>query len=194
MGMSHAQLYLSEVAAIGGKLDCEQIEALAAHLDILRGKGGRLFIAGLGGGAANALHAANDFRKLCGIDAYCLAENIAELTARANDEGWKTIFDGALHGSKPTPQDALLILSVGGGTEQVSFPLVAVMEYANRMGMMIFSIVGRDGGYAKSCSTVCVLVPAIEPSRVTPHTEAFQMVVIHALVSHPLLQRKPTKW
>ena len=192
--MSHAQLYLSEVAAIGGKLDCDQIEALAAHLDILRGKGGRLFIAGLGGSAANALHAANDFRKLCGIDAYCLSDNVAELTARANDEGWKTIFDGALHGRKPTPNDALLILSVGGGTDTVSFPLVAAMEYANRMGMKIYGIVGRDGGKTKELATCCVLVPTIEASRVTPHTESFQSVILHLLVSHPKLQRSQTKW
>ena len=116
------------------------------------------------------------------------------MTARANDEGWKTIFDGALHGSRPTDKDALLILSVGGGSENVSFPLVAVMEYAKRLGMMIFSIVGRDGGYAKTYSTVCVLVPTVEASRVTPHTEAFQSVILHAIVSHPKLMINKPKW
>jgi D-sedoheptulose 7-phosphate isomerase len=192
--MTHAQLYLAETAGIAGKLDSDQLETLVSHLHILRGKGGRLFIAGLGGSAANASHAANDFRKLCGIETYCLCDNIAELTARANDEGWKTIFDGALHGSKPQPKDALMILSVGGGSENVSFPLVAVMEYATSLGMTILSIVGRDGGYAKTYSTVCVIVPTVEASRVTPHTEAFQSVVLHCVVSHPKLQLNKTKW
>ena len=192
--MSYAETYLAENAAIAGKLDCAAIEALADHLVMLRGKGGRLFIAGLGGSAANASHAVNDFRKLCGIDAYCLSDNVAELTARANDEGWKTIFDGALHAYKPLPNDALLILSVGGGTETVSVPLVAAMEYANRMGMKIYGIVGRDGGKTKELATCCVIVPAIEASRVTPHTEAFQSVILHLLVSHPKLQRNSTKW
>ena len=192
--MTHAQTYLAETAAIAGKLNPDDIEILADHLAMLRGRGGRLFIAGLGGSAANASHAANDFRKLAGIEAYCLSDNIAELTARANDEGWKTIFDGALHGSRPTNKDALLILSVGGGSENVSFPLVAVMEHASNLGMMIFSIVGRDGGYAKKCSTVCVLVPNVDPARVTPHTESFQSVILHCLVSHPRLQRSATKW
>jgi len=192
--MTHAETYLKEVERICWEINRANIEAMADHLAILRGKGGRLFIAGLGGSAANASHAVNDLRKLCGIDAYCLSDNVAELTARANDEGWKTIFDGALHGSKPTNKDALLILSVGGGTETVSTPLVAVMEYANRCGMMIYGIVGRDGGETKRFSTCCVIVPTVEPSRVTPHTESFQSVILHCLVSHPELQINKTKW
>lgn len=192
--MTHAETYLKEVERICWEINCADIEMLADLLVMLRGKGGRLFIAGLGGSAANASHAVNDFRKLCGIDAYCLSDNVAELTARANDEGWKTIFDGALHAYKPVPQDALLILSVGGGTDMVSVPLVAAMEYASRIGMQIFGIVGRDGGQTKKFATCCIIVPTVEPSRVTPHTEAFQMAVIHALVSHPKLQRSPTKW
>lgn len=192
--MSHTQTYLAETAAIAGKLNPDDIETLADHLATLRGKGGRLFIAGLGGSAANASHAANDFRKLCGIEAYCLSDNIAELTARANDEGWKTIFDGALHAFKPLPKDALLVLSVGGGTDIVSLPLVCVMEYANRMGMLIYGIVGRDGGRTKELATRCVVIPTVDASKVTPHTESFQSVILHALVSHPKLQRSPTKW
>lgn len=192
--MSHTQTYLAETAAIAGMLDHAAIESLADHLAMLRGKGGRLFIAGLGGSAANASHAANDFKKLCGIEAYCLSDNVAELTARANDEGWKTIFDGTLHASKPIAADALLILSVGGGTDTVSLPLVGVMEYANKMGMMIFGIVGRDGGHTKKLATCCVIVPTVEASRVTPHTESIQSVILHLLASHPKLQRNQTKW
>ena len=191
---THAESYMDETVKMARAMDCAGIEKLADHLDILRGKCGRLFIAGLGGSAANASHAANDFRKLCGIDAYCLSDNVAELTARANDEGWKTIFDGALHAHLPKPHDALLILSVGGGTDEVSVPLVAVIEYANILGMMIFGIVGRDGGHTKKYATCCVIVPTVDPSRVTPHTEAFQSVILHCLVSHPKLQRNSTKW
>lgn len=180
--MSHAQTYLAETAAIAGKLNPDDIEILADHLVMLRGKGGRLFIAGLGGSAANASHAENDFRKLCGIEAYCLSDNIAELTARANDDGWNAIYDGILHANKLVSEDAVLILSVGGGAESVSLPLVYL------------GIVGRDGGRTKKLATCCILVPAVEAARVTPHTESFQSVVLHCLVSHPKLQRNPAKW
>ena len=156
----------------------------------LRERGGRLWIAGLGGSAANASHAANDFRKLCGIEAYCLTDNISELTARANDEGWAEAFSLAY----AKKDDALFVLSVGGGTEHVSVPITNALEAASHIGMRILGIVGRDGGNTKHAGDCVVVVPTVEPARITPHAEAFQAVIWHCLVSHPSLQRKPTKW
>lgn len=186
----HADTYLREAASIAEKLDRNMIERLAMELVGLRHRKGRLWIAGLGGSAANASHAANDFRKLCGIEAYCLTHNVSELTARANDAGWQEAF--SLEYAKK--DDALLVLSVGGGTENVSLPINSALETAERIGMRILGIVGRDGGRTYGIGDCVVIVPTFEPTRVTPHTEAFQAVVWHCLVSHPSLQRKPTKW
>lgn len=169
--------------------------ALTKELVELRERGGRLFIAGLGGSAANASHAANDFRKLLRIEAYALCDNVAELTARANDEGWETIYTGMLESGRAVEGDALLVLSVGGGAEGVSLPLVNAVAFALGRKMRILGIVGRDGGYTKEHGHAVVLIPDVSAgARVTPHTEAFQGVVLHYLASHPDLQRGATKW
>lgn len=192
--MSHTAAYMTEVALIAQALDTPVVERMAHELHALRACDGRLFVAGLGGSAANASHAASDFRKLCGIQAISLSDNIAELTARANDEGFGSIYAEALEAHVPTRDDALFVLSVGGGSDGVSAPLVRAIDRARRYGMFVYGVVGRDGGYTKKHGDCVVLVPNLEPARVTPHTEAFQMVLIHCLVSHPMLQRAPTKW
>jgi D-sedoheptulose 7-phosphate isomerase len=192
--MSHARFYLRETAAIAAKLAPAEIEQLAGQIKWLRNAGGRLFIAGLGGSAANASHAANDFRKLCAVEAYALNDNVAELTARANDEGWPSIYAGALAASRADSRDALLVLSVGGGTDKVSLPLVEAIKYARAERMRTLGIVGLDGGFTALNSDCVVRIPTVEPSRVTPHAEAFQSVVLHCLASHPDLQKKATKW
>ena len=186
----HADTFLREAAAIAEKLDRAEIERLAAELVALRERGGRLWLVGLGGSAANASHAANDFRKLCGIEAYCLTDNVSELTARANDDGWAEAVSLAY----AKEGDALFVLSVGGGTQNVSVPITTALEEAGRRGMRILGIVGRDGGNTKNAGDCVVVVPTVEPARITPHAEAFQGVIWHCLVSHPSLQRKPTKW
>lgn len=192
--MTHTDTYFAEVERICWEIDRAAVEVLADQLARLRDRGGRLFIAGLGGSAANASHAVNDLRKLCDIEAYCMSDNVAELTARANDEGWDTIFCGALQASRANDKDALLVLSVGGGTEQVSLPLVRAVGWCVDRHMTILGILGRDGGYTKRKATACVIVPTVSPDRITPHTEAFQSVILHLLVSHPSLQRASTKW
>ncbi len=186
----HADTYLRETAAIAEKIDRAGIERLVMELAALRSRDGRLWLVGLGGSAANASHAANDFRKLCGIEAYCLTDNVYEFTARANDEGWAEAFplDYAKKG------DALLVLSVGGGTENVSRPINTALEIAVHNGLRILGIVGRDGGNTKAKGDCVLVVPTIDPERITPHTESFQSIILHALCSHPSLQRKPTKW
>jgi len=156
----------------------------------LRERKGRLFIVGLGGSAANASHACNDFRKLCGIEAYAPGDNVAELTARANDEGWATIYPLDFANSN----DALLVLSVGGGTESVSLPLVFALQTARQRGMTILGIVGRDGGMTAKLADCCIIIPTVKAERVTPHCEGWQSVILHAIVSHPDLQRNATKW
>lgn len=188
--MSHARQYLIETATIAGLIDSERIETMVRELIMLRERGGRLFVIGLGGSAANASHAVNDFRKLCGIEAHAPMDNIAELTARANDEGWPFIFSDTFWTSK----DALFVLSVGGGTYSVSPGISAAVVNAKKKGMHVLGIVGRDGGYTLEYGDCVVLVPAIYKDRVTPHSEGFQSVILHCLVSHPDLQRNPTKW
>lgn len=188
--MSHTVDYLKEVVAICHHLPVAEVEALVGELVALRARGGRLFIVGLGGSAANASHAVNDFRKLCGIEAYTPVDNVAELTARANDDGFSSIFANAFWQSR----DALFVLSVGGGTPEVSLPIICAIEAALTAGMRVLGIVGRDGGYTRRFGHAVVVVPVVDVSRVTPHTEAFQSVILHLLVSHPALQRKPTKW
>ena len=172
------------------------IDDLAAGIAKVRDGGGRLFILGVGGSAGNAGHAVNDFRKLCGFEAYAPTDNVSELTARTNDEGWETVFAGWLRGSRANARDALLIFSVGGGNAEhnVSMNLVRAIDEAKQRGLKIFGIVGRDGGYTAKHADIAVVVPTVDPKHVTPHAEAFQAVVWHCLVSHPALQKAATKW
>lgn len=188
--MSHASDFLAEVSDIANQMVAGEINLLVEELVRLRLFAGRLFIAGLGGSAANASHAANDFRKLCGIEASCLTDNVAELTARANDDGWNNIFGTEFW----TKRDALMVLSVGGGTLNTSFPLCLAIDAAKARKMRVMGIVGRDGGYTKQHGDAVVVIPTVNDKHVTPHTEAFQMVILHLLVSHPELQTKKTKW
>lgn len=189
--MIHAAQYFSEVVDIAREMPLAQLSILADEIASIRG---RLFIAGLGGSAANASHAAADFRKLAGIQAICLSDNVAELTARANDDGWPEIYLGALMAGNAGPGDALLVLSVGGGTAEVSAPLIEAIRYAKLKDMRVLGIVGRDGGYTAQHADVAVIVPTVSAERVTPHTEAFQSVILHYLVSHPAIQNRATKW
>jgi D-sedoheptulose 7-phosphate isomerase len=168
-------------------------------VDILaetRERGGRLFVLGVGGSAANASHAVNDFRKIAGLEAYAPTDNVSELTARTNDEGWATVFQGWLAGSRLRREDLLLVLSVGGGSveKNVSPGLVTALEYAREIGARVIGIVGRDGGHTARVADACVIVPTVNPAHVTPHAESFQAVVWHLLVSHPRLKSAPTKW
>ena len=194
--MSHASTYLAETADIAKGLSSETIEQLCDELVGLRERQGRLFFLGVGGSAGNCGHAVNDFRKLCNIESYAPTDNVSELTARTNDEGWPTVFAEWLKVSRGNNKDALFIFSVGGGNleKNVSPNLVAAIQEAKSRGMKVFGIVGRDGGYTKQAGDVVVVVPTVDASRVTPHSEAFQAVVWHCLVSHPKLQKMPTKW
>jgi len=194
--MSHVSNYFEQVGEIARRLDHAKIEALADRLVALRERGGRLFLLGVGGSAANCSHAVNDFRKLCGIEAYAPTDNVSELTARTNDEGWETVFTGWLETSKLSAKDAVLVFSVGGGNAErkVSVNLVRALERARATGATILGIVGRDGGFTNAVGTEVVVIPTVDPALVTPHTEAFQAVVWHCLVSHPKLQRQATKW
>jgi D-sedoheptulose 7-phosphate isomerase len=194
--MSFTEQFLEEAARIAGLLDHESIERVAAVLAGTRQRGGRLFILGVGGSAANASHAVNDFRKIAGIECYAPTDNVSELTARTNDEGWASVFAEWLKGSRLQSSDAILILSVGGGNleKQVSTNLVAALDYARKCGAQITGIVGRDGGYTARVADACVIIPTVNPAHVTPHAEAFQAVVWHLLVSHPALKASETKW
>lgn len=177
-------------------MPAETIETLCAELVSLRERDGRLFIIGVGGSAGNCSHAVNDFRKLCGIEAYAPTDNASELTARTNDEGWHTVFAEWLKVSRANAKDAILVFSVGGGNleKNVSPNIVRAIEESKARGLKVFGIVGRDGGYTKKAGDVVVVIPTVEESRVTPHAEAFQAVVWHCLVSHPKLQKNATKW
>ncbi len=194
--MSHAATYLQEVIETARRIPPESIEALCDALVQVRESAGRLFIIGVGGSAGNSGHAVNDFRKLCGIEAYAPTDNVSELTARTNDEGWPTVFAEWLKVSRANASDAILVFSVGGGNleKNVSPNIVAAIQEAKRRGLKIFGIVGRDGGYTKQEGDVVVVVPTVEATRVTPHAEAFQAVIWHCLVSHPKLQMNATKW
>jgi D-sedoheptulose 7-phosphate isomerase len=194
--MSHVACYFEEAARICERIDRGAIERLAATLVDLRARGGRLFVLGVGGSAANAGHAVNDFRKLCSIEAYAPTDNVAELTARTNDEGWETVFLGYLQVSRISAADAILILSVGGGdaARNVSVNLVRAIDAARRAGAAVLGIVGRAQGETARRADVVVLVPEAAAERITPHAEAFQSVICHCLVSHPSLQRVATKW
>lgn len=190
------QKYIEESIDILGKLDAASIEAMATGLASVRDGGGRLFILGVGGSAGHAGHAVNDFRKLCGFEAYAPTDNVSELTARVNDEGWDTCFSEWLKGSRLRAGDGVLVFSVGGGNREknVSVNLVRSLELAREVKAKVFGIVGRDGGYTKQVADACVLVPTVASERITPHTEGFAAVVWHLLVSHPALQRNATKW
>ena len=192
----HIKNYFREVSEIAALIDYAEIERMVKELSQLRDRGGRLFILGVGGSAANCSHAVNDFRKLCGIEAYAPTDNVSELTARTNDEGWETVFAAWLRTSKANKEDAVLVFSVGGGNleKNISANLVYGINEAKTRGLKIFGIVGRDGGYAKQVGDTVVVIPTVDNSRITPHTEGFQAVVWHCLVSHPLLQQIATKW
>jgi len=194
--MSFTKQFLAEVQQVTAQLDEAAIEKCADELAAIRGRGGRLFILGVGGSAGNAGHAVNDFRKICGFEAYAPTDNVSELTARTNDEGWPTIFAEWLKGSRINAKDGLLIFSVGGGNleKNVSPNLVNAIQLAKQVGASVVGIVGRDGGYTAKEATACVIVPTVNPTHVTPHSEAFQGVVWHLFVSHPKLKVAQTKW
>ena len=194
--MSFVQKYLAEAGQVVERLDPIAIDAVVDLLADTRTRGGRLFILGVGGSAANASHAVNDFRKLAGIEAYAPTDNVSELTARTNDEGWASVFEGWLRVSRLGPGDLVLVFSVGGGDAEknVSPNLVAALQYAKGRGTRIAGVVGRDGGYTAQVANACVIVPTVNPDHVTPHTEAFQAVIWHLLVSHPRLKVAATKW
>lgn len=193
---SHAANYLEEAARICRELDPQQIEQLVSELVALRNRGGRLFVIGVGGSAANCSHAVNDFRKLCGIETYAPVDNVAELTARTNDEGWETVFAAYLRTSRCDADDAVLVFSVGGGDAErnVSANIVAGLDEARARGMRIFGIVGRDGGYTRKVGDAVIVVPTVAPDRITPHSEAFQGVIWHCVVCHPDLMIQENKW
>ena len=194
--MTFTEQFLAEAAEILKQIDVAAVERVAATLAECRAGGGRLFILGVGGSAANASHAVNDFRKICGLEAYAPTDNVSELTARTNDEGWAGVFEGWLRVSRLRETDALLILSVGGGNleKQVSPNLVAAIQYAKTVGAKVTGIVGRDGGYTAQNADACVIVPTVNAKHVTPHAEAFQAVIWHLLVTHPALKQAETKW
>jgi len=194
--MTFTEQFLGEAGEILRRVDIDSVEAVAGLLAERRAAGGRLFILGVGGSAANASHAVNDFRKICGFEAYAPTDNVSELTARTNDEGWAGVFEGWLRVSRLNATDALLIFSVGGGNleKQVSPNLVAAIQYAKSVGAKVTGIVGRDGGYTRQAADACILVPTVNAQHVTPHSEAFQAVLWHLLVTHPALKTAQTKW
>jgi D-sedoheptulose 7-phosphate isomerase len=194
--MSYANQHLKETAEIVAKINPADCEECVAELRGVRERGGRLFILGVGGSAANASHAVNDFRKIAGLECYAPTDNVSELTARTNDEGWASVFVEWLRGSRLTGKDALLILSVGGGNleKNISPNLVTALQFARQVGTRIIGLVGKDGGYTATVADACVIVPTVNPSNVTPHSEAFQAVLWHLFVSHPDLKVNQTKW
>jgi D-sedoheptulose 7-phosphate isomerase len=194
--MSFSEQHLRESIEITNAIDPDVIEKIVEILVDVKATGGRLFVLGVGGSAANAGHAVNDFRKLASIETYAPTDNVAELTARTNDEGWQTVFSGWLKVSKITSKDCLFILSVGGGNKEknVSPNLIEAIDLAKEVGARVTGIVGRDGGYTAQNADVCLVVPTVNPDSVTPHSESFQSVIWHLLVSHPKLKSNPTKW
>ena len=188
--------YFDEIKEVVNKLSLYEIDAMIEAIVELRERSGRLFILGVGGSAANASHAVNDFRKLCEIEAYCVSDNVSELTARVNDDGWDTSYSNWLTASNISGEDALLIFSVGGGNAErgVSINIVNAINLAKSSGAKVFGIVGRDGGYTKIKGDVVSVIPVVSAERVTPHSEAFQAVIWHCIVSDPRLAAHPTKW
>ncbi|MEJ7692853.1 SIS domain-containing protein [Daejeonella sp.] len=193
---NHVTTFFSQVKLVADQIDKDQIELLARSLLNLREDGGRLFLLGVGGSAGNCSHAVNDFRKLCGIESYAPTDNVSELTARINDDGWDGALAAWLRTSNLKQNDAVLILSVGGGNleKNVSVNLIRAIEYAKEKNSKVFGIVGRDGGFTKEVGDNVVVIPVVDEKLVTPHSEAFQAVVWHCLVSHPMLQIQATKW
>ena len=194
--MTYSAEFFSKVAAAAQQIDHAAIDLLAGDLAALRDAGGRLFFIGVGGSAGNCGHAVNDFRKLCDIESYAVTDNVSELTARTNDEGWNTVFAGWLRTSKLTSRDALFVLSVGGGDEErnISVNIIKAIELAGERSAKVFGVVGRDTGYAARHGDNVIKIPAIDPDLITPMSEAFQAVVWHCLVSHPMLKVNKTKW
>ena len=196
MAKNFAADFLAESAEIISRIDAGQVEKTAEILRQVKDAGGRLFILGVGGSAASASHAVNDFRKLADIETYAPTDNVSELTARTNDEGWNTVFKEWLKGSRLNDKDALLILSVGGGNieKNISANIVEALIYGKEVGAKICGIVGRDGGYTAKTADACIIIPTVNPEHITPHTEAFHAVIWHLLVSHPMLKANATKW
>lgn len=194
--MSYVRQHLDEAARILSALDVSAIERMVALLVELRERGGRLFLLGVGGSAANCSHAVNDFRKIAGIEAYTPVDNVSELTARTNDEGWDAVFVEWLKGSRLSARDTVLVFSVGGGSVEnnVSANLVRALQHARDTGASICGVVGRDGGFTARVADACVVIPTVNPQNVTPHAEAFQAIVWHLLVSHPSLKMRQTTW
>lgn len=194
--MSYAETYLKEAAEIIRKLDTTAIERVASLLVQVKTAGGRVFFLGVGGSAANCSHAVNDFRKIVGLECYAPTDNVAELTARTNDEGWESVFAEWLKVSKLSAKDAVFILSVGGGDVErnISPNLVRAIQLAREVGAKVTGVVGRDGGFTARSADACIIVPTVNSATITPHTEAFQALIWHLLVSHPLLKQNPTKW
>lgn len=193
---SYVADYLKEVHSVVDGLDKNEIEKMIRLLTKVREDAGRLFILGVGGGAGNAAHAVNDFRKICGIESYTPTDNVSELTARVNDDGWDTSFVNWLKGSRLRKDDGVFVFSVGGGNteKKISMNLVKALEYAKEVNAKVFGIVGRDGGYTAKVADACVIIPTVNPGTVTPHTESFQAVVWHLLVSHPEMKTCEMKW
>lgn len=196
MNISYSRNYLEQTRSVAEQVDTVHVDRMVEGLRYLRDQGGRLFLLGVGGSAANASHAVNDFRKICGFEAYTPTDNVSELSARINDEGWESSFAAWLKASRFNAKDGLFVLSVGGGSPEknVSMNLVAALRYAKELGAKTFGIVGRDGGYTKQVADCCVVVPTVDPSLVTFHSESFQSVILHLIVSHPDLKTEPTKW
>jgi len=194
--MSYARQHLAEAAEVIARIDVDAIERVADLLARLRDREGRLFFLGVGGSAGNCSHAVNDFRKIVGIESYAPTDNVSELTARTNDEGWETVFVEWLKTSRLSRNDMLFIFSVGGGNldKNISPNLVRALQHAKSVGAEVVGVVGRDGGYTAKVADACVIVPTVNPETITPHSEAFQAVIWHLLVSHPLLKQKQTKW
>ena len=194
--MSYARQHLEEAKRIIDLIDHDAVERVAELLAAVRGRGGRLFFLGVGGSAANCSHAVNDFRKIAGFEAYAPTDNVSELTARTNDEGWASVFVEWLRGSRLRKEDCIFIFSVGGGNleKNISPNLVSALKLAREVGAAIVGVVGRDGGYTKQAADACVVIPTVNDATVTPHAEAFQAVIWHLLVSHPILKRVETKW
>jgi D-sedoheptulose 7-phosphate isomerase len=194
--MSYSAQHLREVVDIVAKIDPAQCERCVAELRGVRERGGRLFILGVGGSAANASHAVNDFRKIARLECYAPTDNVSELTARTNDEGWASVFVEWLRGSRLNAKDALLVLSVGGGNleKNISPNLVTALQLAKQVGARVVGLVGKDGGYTAKVADACIIVPTVNPNNITPHAEAFQAVLWHLFVSHPDLKMNPTKW
>ena len=194
--MSYTTDYLAEASQILNRLDVTAIDKMVTLLAAVRERGGRLFFLGVGGGAGHASHAVNDFRKICGIEAYTPTDNVSELTARVNDDGWESVFVNWLKGSRMNGSDMVFVFSVGGGNleHKISPNLVRALQYAQEVGASICGVVGRDGGYTAQVADACVVIPPVSHETVTPHTESFQALVWHLLVSHPALQVSPMKW